>query len=95
MTSPAPVSDRSRPRLRRHVKLRYDESRSRWVVLAPERVLMPDEIAVAILQRCDGQADVAAIAQALAVEYDAPVDDIRADVTAMLQDLSDKGVIEA
>jgi len=86
------VSD-SVPRFPRHVQFRFDETRGRWIVLAPERVLFPDEIAVAILQRCDGAATVREIASALAREFRAPVDTVRDDVIDMLQTLADKGVI--
>src|ERR1700709_357155 len=48
------VSETSRPVLPRHAKLRFDETRQRWVILAPERVLAPDDIAVEVLQLCDG-----------------------------------------
>jgi len=40
------VSEASRPKLPRHAKLKFDETRQVWVILAPERVLAPDEIAV-------------------------------------------------
>ena len=39
------VSETSRPVLPRHTKLKFDETRQVWVILAPERVLAPDEIA--------------------------------------------------
>ena len=48
------VSETSRPVLPRHAKLKFDETRQVWVILAPERVLAPDEIAVEVLQLCDG-----------------------------------------
>jgi hypothetical protein len=38
------VSEASRPVLPRHAKLKFDETRQVWVILAPERVLAPDEI---------------------------------------------------
>lgn len=95
MTAPARIGEASAPRLPPHVKLRFDEARKRWVVLAPERVLMPDEIAVDVLQRCDGVATVATIAAALAEKYAAPRDEVTRDVIEMLQDLMDKGVIAA
>ena len=53
------VSEASRPMLPRHAKLKFDETRQRWVILAPERVLAPDDIAVEILQLCDSQRSVA------------------------------------
>ena len=88
------VDGGSVPRLPRHVKLRFDEQRARWVVLAPERVLMPDETALEVLKRCDGQASVDAIVDALASEYEAPREEIGADVSALLQDLADKGFVQ-
>ena len=88
------VEDGSLPRLPRHVKLRFDQRRDRWIVLAPERVLMPDEIAVEILKRCDGETRVSAIVADLAAAYEAPAEEIGADVAEMLQDLADKGFVE-
>jgi pyrroloquinoline quinone biosynthesis protein D len=82
------------PRLKRGVRLQHDAARDRWVVQAPERVLMPDDIATAVLRRCDGAASVAAIAAALAAEYGAPREVVESDVREMLQDLAEKGIIE-
>ncbi len=86
------VSETSRPVLPRHAKLRFDETRQRWVILAPERVLAPDEIAVEVLQLCDGRS-VADMVDQLAAKYAAPREDIGADVVGMLQDLADKGFL--
>jgi pyrroloquinoline quinone biosynthesis protein D len=88
------VADGSLPRLPRHVKLRFDPRRSRWIVLAPERVLLPDEIAVEILKRCDGATSVDAIVEALARVYEASAEEIGEDVAEMLQDLADKGFVQ-
>ena len=49
------VSEASRTVLPRHARLKFDETRKVWVILAPERVLAPDEIAVEVLQLCDGE----------------------------------------
>lgn len=87
------VSETSRPVLPRHARLKFDETRQRWVILAPERVLAPDEIAVEILQLCDGARDVAAIIDALATKYTADRAEIGRDVVAMLQNLADKGFL--
>lgn len=89
------VTEASRPVLPRHAQLKFDKTRERWVILAPERVLAPDEIAVEVLQLCDGR-NVAQMVDQLAAKYAAPREDIGADVVAMLQDLADKGfLIEA
>jgi pyrroloquinoline quinone biosynthesis protein D len=87
------VSEASRPKLPRHARLRFDETRQVWVLLAPERVLAPDEIAVEVLQLCDGIRSVADMADQLAVKYAAPREAIASDVVAMLQDLADKGFL--
>ncbi len=80
-------------RLAPHVKFRHDETRGRWVLLAPERLLLPDEPAVEILKLIDGTRGVDAVVDALAQRFDAPRAVIAADVIAMLQDLADKGVL--
>jgi pyrroloquinoline quinone biosynthesis protein D len=87
------VSEDSKPVLPRHAKLKFDETRQRWVILAPERVLAPDDIAVEILQLCDGARSVADIIDLLTAKYAAPRDAIGTDVVAMLQDLADKGFL--
>ena len=84
------VTEASRPVLPRHARLKFDETRQRWVILAPERVLAPDEIAVEILRLCDGVRSVEQIIDQLAAKYVADRAAIGADVVAMLQDLADK-----
>jgi pyrroloquinoline quinone biosynthesis protein D len=87
------VSEQSRPVLPRHAKLKFDDTRQVWVILAPERVLAPDEIAVEVLKLCDGQRSVSQMVDLLAEKYAAPRDAIATDVVAMLQDLADKGFL--
>jgi pyrroloquinoline quinone biosynthesis protein D len=87
------VSEASRPVLPRHAKLKFDEVRQVWVILAPERVLAPDEIAVEVLKLCDGVVSVGQIVDQLAAKYAAPREAILTDVVAMLQDLADKGFL--
>jgi pyrroloquinoline quinone biosynthesis protein D len=87
------VSEASRPVLPRHAKLKFDETRQRWVVLAPERVLAPDEIAVEVLQLCDGVRSVEQMIDLLAEKYTAERAAIATDVVAMLQELADKGFL--
>jgi pyrroloquinoline quinone biosynthesis protein D len=87
------VSEASRPKLPRHTRLKFDETRQVWVILAPERVLAPDEIAVEVLQLCDGVRSVAAMVDQLAAKYLADRGAIATDVIAMLQDLADQGFL--
>jgi len=87
------VTGTSRPQLPRHAKLRFDDTRQRWVILAPERVLAPDDIAVEVLQLCDGDRNVDQMVDMLAAKYTADRAAISSDVIAMLQDLADKGFL--
>lgn len=97
MTEAAPqrlvVESGSRLRFPPHVKFRHDETRGRYVVLAPERLLLPDDNAVEILKLIDGERTVATVIDDLARRFDAPREVIAGDVLAMLQDLADKGVV--
>ena len=89
------IGPTSVPRLPRHVRLQFDDSRKRWIVQAPERLLLPDDIALEILKLVDGVATVDVIADALAAKFAAPRAEVGADVAEMLQDLADKGLLEA
>ncbi len=89
------IQSTSVPRLPQHVKLRFDKKRDRWVILAPERVLVPDEIALEIVKRCTGETTVTAIAEDLAATFGAPREQVESDVTSLLQDLANKGYVAA
>ena len=88
------IADASRPSLPKHLKLRFDKTREQWIVLAPERVLVLDQTSHEVLKRCDGATSVAAIVADLATTFDAPPEVIGADVTALLQDMADKGYLQ-
>jgi pyrroloquinoline quinone biosynthesis protein D len=75
------------------MKLREDTTRGQWVVLGPERMFVPDEIALEILRLVDGERSLDAIADALAARFAAPRAEIMADVAAMLADLVGRGVV--
>jgi len=83
----------SRLRLARGARLRQDTARDRWVVLAPERMFIPDPVALEVLRLLDGMRSVAQVAEELATRYAAPRDVIQADILPLLQELSDKGVV--
>ena len=88
------VSRETRPKLPAYLKLRHDAGRGRWILLAPERVLTPDQTAVAVLKLCDGKRTVEEIVEVLAQEYSAAKNLIRTDVIDLLQGLADKGYIK-
>lgn len=87
------VSESIVPRLARGVRLKFDEVRGGWVILAPERVMVLDETAVDILRRCDGIASLSAIIDALAADYDAGRELIAEDVCRLVGELTDKGIL--
>jgi len=89
------IAAQSRPKMPKHIKMRHDPGRGRWIILAPERVFNPDDVAVAVLKRLDGKVTVGEIAGDLAKEYQAPAYVVLKDIIEMLQDLSDKGVVDA
>jgi pyrroloquinoline quinone biosynthesis protein D len=83
------------PRLKPGVRFRFDRARDAWVLLAPERLFMPDEIAVEVLKLVDGTRSAALIVDELALAFKAPREVIEADVMAMLEDLCGKGALSA
>jgi pyrroloquinoline quinone biosynthesis protein D len=83
------------PRLARGMKLREDKARGQWVVLGPERMFVPDAVALEVLRLLDGVRSVDAVADGLAARYDAPRALILADVLALLEDLLARGVVQA
>lgn len=87
------ISEATVLRFAPHVRLTFDKRRDRWVVMAPERLFVPDEIAAEILRRCDGKASVGGIVDALAGEFDAPRAEIAADVVTLVNDLCEQGVL--
>ncbi len=84
----------SKPRLPRGVRLKHDETRNEWTLLAPERVLKADPIAVEILKRCTGEATFDAIVDDLAATFTADRTRIETDVRALLSDLAGKRMVD-
>jgi coenzyme PQQ biosynthesis protein PqqD len=82
------------PRLPRGVRLKRDEMRGEWLLLAPERVVKVDAIALAILQRCDGAATIESIVDDLAATYAADRARIDEDVRALLNGLAAKRMVD-
>jgi pyrroloquinoline quinone biosynthesis protein D len=90
----AVISEEATPRLPRGVRLRHDEARGEWLLLAPETVMQADPIAVEILKRCDGERTIRTIVDDLAAVYAADRALIDADVRALLADLAAKRVLD-
>mgnify|MGYP002870647931 FL=1 len=94
MTDILKIEDETVPRFPKHVKFRHNKARDEWVILAPERLVNLDQIAVEILKMVDGEKKVKEISAELSKKFNAPEETIISDVKEMLQNLSDKGFIE-
>jgi pyrroloquinoline quinone biosynthesis protein D len=88
------IDGAAKPRLPRGVRLKYDETRGEWLLLAPERVIKANPIAVEILKRCDGSATLDAIVDDLAAQFKAERARVEKDVHALLGELSAKRMVD-
>jgi pyrroloquinoline quinone biosynthesis protein D len=97
MTAPrerARISLRSVPSLPKHVRIQHDPARQAIAVLSPEQIFWPNDISLEILRRCDGRSPVGQIIADLAAAYDAPEGEVTRDVTAFIQEWSDKLLVK-
>ena len=94
MTNAAPIAPTAIPRLPRGVRLRYDDVRGHWMLLAPERAFKIDDTAAEVLKRVDGKRDLTGVIAAVAEAFSEQPETIAADVEAMLADLAAKRVLD-
>jgi len=87
------IPDSVQPNLAPGVRLQEDKLRGHWVLQGPERMLVLDEVALAVLRRCDGSANLAEIVAGLAEDYDAAPEEIMEDVQDLLQDLQERRLV--
>jgi pyrroloquinoline quinone biosynthesis protein D len=84
------------PRLAPHMRLRHDKARAQWTIQAPERSFVLDEVAHAIVSRCDGAVSLEAVVTDLCNTFPgAPREMIETDVIALVQNFVDKSVMQA
>ena len=77
--------------LGRGVRLRYDGERESWTLMAPERVIVLDEIAhQVIVDIVDSDGVLAGVIDRLSQLFDAPREEIATDVIEMIQPFVDK-----
>jgi pyrroloquinoline quinone biosynthesis protein D len=89
-----PLDRAAAPRLARGVRLHRDRVRERWVLLAPERVLVVNAVGQAILELCDGKAALGDIIDDLADRFAAPRADIERETKAFVRTLADRRMID-
>ena len=82
------------PSLPRGVELRFDPAEKAWTVSVPARVVMPDDIAIEVLKRCDGRTPISAIIDELTQAFSASPEQVAADIDALLRDLVERGMVE-
>ncbi|WFR96414.1 pyrroloquinoline quinone biosynthesis peptide chaperone PqqD [Rhizobium tumorigenes] len=81
-------------KLPRGVRLHEDPVRKQMVLLAPERALALDEIAVAIVRALDGVKSLDQIADGFARDFGAPKDHVLADIIAFAQEFANRRMLE-
>jgi pyrroloquinoline quinone biosynthesis protein D len=81
-------------KLPRGVRLHEDPVRKQMVLLAPERALALDEIAVTIVRALDGLRSLDAIADGFASDFGAPKDQVLADIIAFAQEFANRRMLE-
>ncbi len=86
-----PLQPSSRPRRAPHVRLSFDATRDRHVLLSPETVAVLNRTSADILRLCDGRRTVAEIVAELRAVYDRVVDD---EVRAFLDRMAAKHYVE-
>ena len=89
--APPSVVASGRPSLARHIRMRFDRTRERHVLLGPESVIVLNPTGADILGLCDGRRTVAEIGAELAARYDRVVDD---EVAAFLTRLVTRNCVE-
>jgi pyrroloquinoline quinone biosynthesis protein D len=94
VSTDASIADDQRPRLPRGVRLKFDEARNEWLLLAPERVIKANPIAVEILKRCDGTRSVLSLVEELATLYNADPMRVQTDVHGLLRELATKRLLD-
>jgi pyrroloquinoline quinone biosynthesis protein D len=80
--------------LGRGVRLRRDRERESWTLMAPEKVIVLDEIAhQVIVEVVESDGVLAGVIDRLSQLFDAPREEIATDVIEMLQPFVDKQLL--
>jgi pyrroloquinoline quinone biosynthesis protein D len=83
------------PRLAAKARLKWDRREQRYLLLYPERGLSLSDSAAAILKLCDGVHSLDAIVAELARAGNTDEAAVRRDVTAFLEEMRKRGLIES
>lgn len=80
--------------LARGVRLREDMVRNQTVLLAPERAIALDEIAVAIMKEIDGHRNLDRIADDLSRRFEAPKEQVLRDIIPFIREFINRRTLE-
>lgn len=83
-----------RPRLRAGTKLRHDRHSNRWLLIGPERALVLNETALAIVELCNGDRTESDMVGELATRFEALPAKIEADIASLLIELRRRCLVE-
>lgn len=76
-------------RMAPHLRLRWEQAQSCYVLLYPEGIVQLNETAAEIMKRCEGEGSVESVMKAIQALY--PGEPVEADVRAFLEEAVDHG----
>ena len=88
-----PLTRDSRPCLAGKVRLRLDRKTGQHMLLYPERGLVLNATATAVVKLCTGEHTIAAIISQLAVQYAQDETAVGKEVLQLLNSLQERGLI--
>ncbi|MGE7368787.1 pyrroloquinoline quinone biosynthesis peptide chaperone PqqD [Neorhizobium sp. NPDC001467] len=91
---PPVVTGETVAKLARGVRLKEDTVRGQTLLLAPERALALDDIAVMIVKALDGARDLDTIAEEFSIAFEAPKAQILTDIIAFVDAFSKRRMLE-
>ena len=94
MPAPEPISLERRPQLAAKVRLRYDRISDRYMLLYPEKGLVLNPTAAAVVELCNGENTVGAIVEELAAKYGHDAAKVEREVLELLAALAARGLMQ-
>jgi coenzyme PQQ biosynthesis protein PqqD len=88
------LSEDTVPALPHGVRLKFDDKRGQWVLLAPERMLKLDPVAAEIMKLVDGARTIETMVDDLCSRFETERDQVSSDVGAFLAQLAAKRMLE-
>jgi pyrroloquinoline quinone biosynthesis protein D len=90
----ASISSASKPHLPRGVRLRRDEARNVWLLLAPETIFELNGSSAEILKQCTGEKTLDEIVDDLSARFDVERSRLESETMALLDQLHGKRLLD-